>query len=124
MTIKSPYLFPLIDEILNPLSDAQVFTKMNLKNNYYRLRIRKDDEWKTAFRTRYRLFEYSVMLFRLTNPLASIQSYIHRVLRPYLDITVIVYLNDACVFLRDLFQHKKPVRKLLKAFLKADCMQN
>ena len=90
MTIKNRYPLPLIDEILDRLSGAQVFTKVDVKNAYYRLRIREGDEWKTAFRTRYGLFEYLVMPFGLTNAPASFQSYINWVLRPDFDITVIV----------------------------------
>ena len=59
------------------------------------------------------------MLFGLTNAPASFQSYINGVLRPYLDITVIVYLDDVLVFLRNPSQHEKHVREVLKALLKA-----
>ena len=109
MTIKNRYPLPLIDEILDRLSGARVFTKIDVKNAYYRLRIREGDEWKTAFRTRYGLFEYLVMPFGLTNASDSFQSYINRVLRPYLDITVIVYLDDVFVFPRNLSQNEKHV---------------
>ncbi len=51
MTVKNRYPLPLIDEILDRLSGARVFTKIDVKNAYYRLRIREGDEWKTAFRT-------------------------------------------------------------------------
>ncbi len=71
MTIKNRYPLPLIDEILDHLSGARVFTKVDVKNAYYRLRIRGGDEWKTAFQTRYGLFEYLVMPFGLTNAPAS-----------------------------------------------------
>ncbi len=90
MTIKNRYPLPLIDEISDRLSGARVFTKVDVKNAYYRLRIREGAEWKTAFRTRYGLFEYLVMPFGLTNAPASFQFYIHGVLKPSLDITVIV----------------------------------
>ncbi len=119
MTKKNQYLLPLIDEILDFLSNARVFTKIDLKNAYYRFWIREDDEWKTAFRTRYGLFEYRVMPFELTNAPASFQSYIHGLLRPYLDITVIVHLDDVFMFLRDSSQYEKHVQKVLKALLKA-----
>ena len=59
------------------------------------------------------------MLFELTNATASFRSYINRVLRPYLDITVIVYLDDVLVFPRYLSQNEKNVREVLKALLKA-----
>ena len=86
MTIKNQYPLPLIDEILDRLSGARVFTKIDVKNVYYRLWIREGDEWKTAFRTRYGRFEYWVMPFVLTNSPASFHFYINRVLRPYFDI--------------------------------------
>ena len=102
MTIKTRYPLPLINEILDRLSDARVFTKIDMKNAYYRLRIREGDEWNTAFRTRYGLFKYLLMPFELTNAPTSLQSYINGVLRHYLDITVIVYLYDVLVFLYNL----------------------
>ncbi len=90
-----------------------------MKNVYYRLRIQEGDEWKTAFRTRYGLFEYLVMPLGLTNAPASFQSYINKVLRPYLEITVVVYLDDVFLFSRNPSQHEKHVREVLKALLKA-----
>ncbi len=99
----------MINEILDRLSAARGFTKIDVKNAYYRFQIQDGDEWKTAFRTRYGLFEYLVMQFRLTNAPASFQSYISEVLRLYFDITVIVYLDDVFVFSRNHYQHKKHV---------------
>ncbi len=119
MTIKNRYSLALIDEILDRLSVARVYTEVDLKNVYYRLRIREGDEWKTAFQTRYGPFKYLVMPFGLANAPVSFQSYINRVLKPYLDITVIVYLDDVLVFLRNSSQHEKSVQKVLKALLKA-----
>ena len=118
ITTKNRYLLPLIDDILDRLSDAHVFTKADVKNAYHRLRIRDGDEWKTAFRIRYGLFEYQVMAFGLTNAPASFQSYIHWVLRLYLHITVMDHLDDVFVFPRNSSQHKKDVREVLKALLK------
>lgn len=117
--MKNCYPLPLINEILDRLSGAKVFTMIDVKNAYYRLWIRAGDEWKTAFRTRYGLFEYLIMPFGLTNAPASFQSYIHGVLRQFLDVTVIVYLDCILVFSRDPSQHEKHVRKVLKALLKA-----
>ncbi len=119
MTMKNWYPLPLIDEILDRFSGARVFTKIDVKNAYYRFRIRENDEWETAFRTLYGLFEYLVMPFELTNAPASFQSYINGVLRPYLDITIIVYLDYVRVFSRNLSQHEKHIREVLKALLKA-----
>ena len=65
------------------------------------MRIRKGDEWKTAFRTRYGHFDYQVMLFGLTNAPASFQGYINKILAEKLDIFVIVYLDDILIYTDD-----------------------
>jgi hypothetical protein len=65
--IKNRYPLPLINETLDRFSGARFFIKLDLRDIYYYIRIRRGDEWKTAFRTRYRYFEYLIILFRLTN---------------------------------------------------------
>jgi hypothetical protein len=71
VTIKDRCLLPLIRETLDCLSGARYYTTLDLRNAYYRLRIKAGDEWKTAFHTRYGHFKYLVMPFRLTNAPAS-----------------------------------------------------
>ena len=71
LTIKNRYPLPLIGESLDCLGCAKRFTQLDLTNAYHRMRIRKGDEWKTAFRTRYSHFEYQVMPFGLSNAPAS-----------------------------------------------------
>ena len=71
ITIKNRTLLPLISETLDRLGKAKVFTKLNLKDAYHRIRIKKGDEQKTAFRIRYRYYKYCVMPFSLTNALAT-----------------------------------------------------
>ena len=67
VTIKNRHPLPLIDETLDRLIGAQVFTKLDLKDAYHRVRIREGYKWKTAFRTRYGHFKYLVMPFGLAN---------------------------------------------------------
>ena len=66
VTKKNRYPLPLISETLDRIVGAAVFTKLDLKDAYHRLRIKMSDEWKTAFRTRYGHFKYLVMPFRLS----------------------------------------------------------
>jgi len=75
-----------IGKSLDQLSSATIYTKLNIRDAYYNLRIAKGDEWKTAFRTRYGLYEYRVMLFGLTNTPASFQRWMNEILSDYLDI--------------------------------------
>ena len=69
--IKNWYPLPLIGKSLDQLSQARRFIQLDLTNTYYRMRIYESDEWKTAFQTRYRYFKYQVMLFGLSNALAT-----------------------------------------------------
>jgi hypothetical protein len=80
VTIKNRYPIPLISELMDRLSGARYFTRLDIRDAYHRIRIRKSDQWKTAFRTRYGQFEYTVMPFGLTNAPATFQAYINRAL--------------------------------------------
>ena len=73
ITIRNRYALPLIPALLERLSGAKYFTKIDLRGGYNLVRIRSGDEWKIAFRTRYRHFEYTVMPFGLTNAPAVFQ---------------------------------------------------
>ncbi|SLM41164.1 gag polymerase env [Lasallia pustulata] len=102
---------------MDRVCNAQVFTKVAVKNAYYRIRIWEGDEWKTSFRTQYGLYECLVMPFGLINATASFQSYIHGVLCEYLDKFVIVFLDDILIYSREESQHEQHVRIVLEALL-------
>ncbi|KAL5596475.1 uncharacterized protein BROUX77_007159 [Berkeleyomyces rouxiae] len=80
---------------------------------YHLIRIKKGDEYKTAFRTRYGIFEYNVMPFGLTNAPATCQKYVSEVLSEYLDIFCVCYLDDILVFSLNQEEHDVHVRKVL-----------
>ena len=96
--IKNRYLFSLIFETLNRLCDSKIFIKLNLKNVYYKLRIKVDDKEKTTFRTRYNYFEYLIMSFNLVNASITFQIYINKILINLINIIYIVYLNDILIY--------------------------
>ena len=124
ITVKNRHPLPLISEILDRLSGAKYFSNLDIKEAYYRVRIREGDEWKTAFRTRYGHYEYLVMPFGLTNAPATFQSHIHHVLHGYLDLFCIVYLDDILVFSFDRESHTEHVRKVLERLRKAQLFIN
>ena len=101
LTIKNRYFLPLIGELFDRLGWVKRFTQLDLTNIYHQMRIKEDDEWKTIFQTRYGQFEYQVMLFGLSNALASFQGYINKIPAEKLDIFVIVYLDDIPVYTKD-----------------------
>jgi hypothetical protein len=114
ITIKNRYPLPLISELMDRLSHAKIFTKLDLRDAYHRLRIRKGDEWKTAFKTRYGHFEYLVMPFGLANAPATFQTYIHKALGDLVDTVCIVYLDDILIFSETEEQHIEHVRMVME----------
>jgi hypothetical protein len=114
LTIKNRYPLPLIGETIDRLAGAKVFTHLDLRDAYHRIRIRRGDEWKTAFRTRYGHFEYRVMPFGLTNAPATFQAYINRAMAGLLDVICVVYLDDILIYSRDPKEHAKHVRMVLE----------
>ncbi len=69
--IKNRHLLPLINELIDRLSGVKVYIKLDLRDIYHRIRIKKGDEWKTTFRTRYGFWEYMVIFFGLINAPAT-----------------------------------------------------
>jgi transposase InsO family protein len=114
ITIKNRTPLPLISETMDRLRRAQVFTKLDLKDAYHRIRIRSGDEWKTAFRTRYGHFEYCVMPFGLSNAPATFQAYINQALVGLVDVTCVVYLDDILIYSEDPDSHPTAVRQVLE----------
>jgi hypothetical protein len=84
------------------VSGAQVFTKLDLRDGYYLVGIKQGDEWKTAFRTRYRHFQYTVMPFGLGNSPATFEAMMNEVLREFLEQGVVVYIDDVLIYTKTL----------------------
>ena len=119
VTIKNRYPLPLPAEIVDRLRDVKYFTKMDLKGAYNLIRIKEGEEWKTAFRTRYGLYEYCVMPFGLCNAPASFQGLINNVLREHLDQFVTAYLDDILVYSKTLEEHRRHVTAVLEKLAQA-----
>ena len=98
ITTKNRYPLPLIGELLDRLRGARHFTKLDLRNAYNLIRIRKGDEWKTAFRCRYGHYEYMVMPFGLANAPACFQSVVNDMFRDFLDKFLAAYLDDLLIY--------------------------
>jgi hypothetical protein len=118
VTIKNRYLLPLINKTLDRLRGAKIFIKLDLKDIYYRVRIRKEYEWKTAFRTRYSYFEYLVIPFGLANIPATFQVYINTVLIGLLDYFVVIYLDDILIYSRNEGKYYDYIRQVLTRLYK------
>ncbi|SPC67056.1 uncharacterized protein UHOD_11464 [Ustilago sp. UG-2017b] len=113
ITIRNRYPLPLIDELLDRLCEARFFTHIDLRGAYNLLRIAKGDEWKTAFHTRYGLFQYNVMPFGLTNAPASFQHLMNDTFKDMLDRSLIIYLDNLLIYSSTLEQHQGHVSAVL-----------
>jgi hypothetical protein len=113
ITVKNRYPLPRIDDLLDKLHGATVFTKIDLASGYHQLRLAEADIPKSAFRTRYGHFEYTVLPFGMCNAPATFMRLMHDVLMPHLDDFVIVYLDDICVYSKSKEDHLVHLGKVL-----------
>jgi hypothetical protein len=113
-TVKKQYSLPLISEMLDCVREARIFTKLDFRGAYNLIRIKKGDEYKTAFRMCYGQFEYQVMPFGLSNVPATFQSYIDDCLPPYIDDFAVCYLDDILICLANEKEQEDHVRQVLQ----------
>ena len=113
VTIKNKYPLPQIDILFDQLSKAKVFSKIDLRSGYHQIKIRLQDIPKTAFSTRYGLYEYLVMSFGLTNAAAYFMYLMNSVFMPELDKFVVVFIDDILVYSENEQDHAKHLRVVL-----------
>jgi hypothetical protein len=114
VTIANRYPLPIMSELQDRVRGAKIFTKIDLKNGYNLIRIKPGDEWKTAFKTWYRLYEYTVMPFGLSNAPATFQNMMNHIIRDLLDLGLIVYLDDILIYAKTEEEHDRIVTEVLK----------
>ena len=98
--IKNKYPIPRTSNLFDQLQGASHFSKIDLRSGYHQLRVRDSDIFKTTFKNRYGHCEFVVMSFGLTNAPAAFMDLMNRVFNQYLDLFVIVFIDDILIYSR------------------------
>ena len=114
VTIKNQYPLLRIDDFFDQLKGARVYSKIDLRIGYHQIRVRETDIPKTAFRTRYGHFEFTLMPFGLTNAPAAFMDLMHRVFHPYLDRFVVAFVDDILIYSKKEKDHEDHLRIVLQ----------
>jgi hypothetical protein len=110
VTVKNKYLLPRIDDLFDQLYGACVFFKIDLRSGYHQLKVRECNIPKTAFISRYDLYEFTVMSFGLTNAPAYFMYMMDKVFMEYLDKFIVVFIDDILVYSRNEEEHEGHLR--------------
>eukprot|EP00253_Pinus_taeda_P016436 PITA_16436 len=123
-TVKNQYLMPRIDDLFDQMKGATVFSKIDLRSGYHQLRISENDISKTAFRTRFGHYEFTVVPFGLTNAPAVFMNLMNSVFREYLDQFVQVFLDDILIFSKNKKEHEDHLQIYWPVLETISCMEN
>ena len=111
---KDRYPLPLIDELMQRLGKAKIFTKLDIRQGFHRIRISSESEDLTTFRTRYGTYKYWVVPFGLTNGPAAFQHFVNEVFMDFLDDFLTAFIDDLLIYSENELDHQVHVKKVLE----------
>jgi len=124
ITVKNQYSLSLISEMLNCLSWAKIFIKLNIIFAFNLLWIKEEDKVLIIFHTQFELFKYLIMLFNLCNKSVSFQKYINNTLQEHLNKFCTTYLNDILIYFDNELKHEIYVKLILQKLQEANLQMN
>jgi hypothetical protein len=107
VTIKNKYPLPHIEDLFDQMRGVRVFSKIDLRSGYHQMKIRPSDIPKSAFSTKYGLYEFIVMSFGLTNASAYFMNLMNKVFMEYLDKFVVVFIDDILIYSKKDVEHEE-----------------
>jgi hypothetical protein len=114
VTVKNKYMLPHIEDLFDQMRGARVFSKIDLRSGYHQIKIRPLNIPKTAFSTRYGLYEFTVMSFGLTNAPAYFMNLMNKVFMEYLDRFIVVFINDILIYSKSESDQEEHLRLVLQ----------